>query len=121
VSASKRRRVLDIIATDTTFVRADFRGREVWLGKCLHCNAHLMVDLSGEPISRATIEHIVPRVHGGTDALENLGLACARCNQGKGSRHDPRYLKDERAQKLVARLQERRRERWRPLDAPEQD
>ena len=49
--------------------RAEFRGHEVWLGKCLHCNAHLMVDLQGEPISRATIEHIVPRVHGGTDAL----------------------------------------------------
>jgi 5-methylcytosine-specific restriction endonuclease McrA len=118
VSASKRRRVLDIIATDSTFERADFRGREVWLGKCLHCNAHLMVDLSGEPISRATIEHIIPRTHGGTDALENLGLACARCNQGKGTRHDPRYRTDERAQQLVARLQERRRERWRPLPTP---
>ena len=121
MSASKRRRVLGIIATDSTFERTDFRGREVWLGKCLHCNAHLMVDLNGEPISRATIEHIIPRVHGGTDALENLGLACARCNQGKGSRHDPRYLKDERAQQLVARLQQRRRERWRALDTPEQD
>jgi hypothetical protein len=42
MSASKRRRVLDIIATDATFERTDFRGREVWLGKCLHCNAHLM-------------------------------------------------------------------------------
>lgn len=45
-----------------------------------------MVDLNGDPISRATLEHIIPRTHGGTDALENLGLACARCNQGKGSR-----------------------------------
>jgi 5-methylcytosine-specific restriction endonuclease McrA len=89
MSASKRRRVLDIIATDATFERTEFRGREVWLGKCLHCNAHLMVDLNGDPISRATIEHIIPRTHGGTDALENLGLACARCNQGKGTRHDP--------------------------------
>ncbi len=119
MSASKRRRVLDIIATDSTFERTDFRGREVWLGKCLHCNAHLMVDLNGDPISRATIEHIIPRTHGGTDALENLGLACARCNQGKGTRHDPRYLKDARAQELVTRLQARRRERWRDPDAPD--
>ncbi|MDC0710109.1 HNH endonuclease [Stigmatella sp. ncwal1] len=116
MSASKRRRVLDIIATDSTFERIVFRDHEVWLGKCLHCNAHLMVSLQGEPISRATIEHIIPRTHGGTDALENLGLACARCNQGKGSRHDPRYLKDARAQELVARLQARRRERWRDPD-----
>jgi 5-methylcytosine-specific restriction endonuclease McrA len=113
MSAAKRRRVLGIIATDATFERTLFREHEVWMGKCLHCNAYLMVSRQGEPISRATIEHIIPRTHGGTDALENLGLACARCNQGKGSRHDPRYLKDARAQELVARLQARRRERWR--------
>lgn len=113
VSSSKRRRILDIVATDATFERTESRGREVWLGKCLHCNAHLLIELSGEPISRATIEHIIPQAHGGTDALENLGLACARCNQGKGKRHDPHYPRDARAQELVTRLQARRRERWR--------
>lgn len=118
VSSTKRRRILDIVATDATFERTEFRGREVWLGKCLHCNAHLIIGLDGEPISRATIEHIVPRVHGGTDALENLGLACARCNQGKGSRHDKHYHRDARVRELVERLLERRRERWRdPEDA----
>ena len=113
MGSSKRRKVLDIIATDATFERSEFRGREVWLGKCLHCNTYLMVDLQGEPISRATIEHIIPQAHGGTEELENLGLACARCNQGKGSRHDHRYHKDARAQELVQRLLARRRERWR--------
>jgi len=118
VSSSKRRRILDIVATDATFERTEYRGREVWLGKCLHCNAHLLVGLDGEPISRATIEHIIPQAHGGTDALENLALACARCNQGKGKRHDPHYPRDARAQELVTRLQARRRERWRePEDA----
>jgi 5-methylcytosine-specific restriction endonuclease McrA len=113
MSSVKRRRVLAIIATDATFERTEVRGREAWVGKCLHCNAHLVVSLEGEPISRATIEHIVPRGHGGTDALENLALACARCNQGKGVRHDPHYHRDARARELVARLLERRRERWR--------
>lgn len=113
MSSAKRRRILDIIATDATFERSEFRGHEVWIGKCLHCNTHLIVGLSGEPVSRATIEHIVPQAHGGTQALENLGLACARCNQGKGSRHDHRYHKDARAQELVQRLLARRRERWR--------
>jgi 5-methylcytosine-specific restriction endonuclease McrA len=116
VSSSKRRRVLDIVATDTTFERTEYRGREVWLGKCLHCNAHLAITLEGEPISRATIEHIVPRVHGGTDDLGNLGLACARCNQGKGTRHDRNYHRDERVRELVERLLARRRERWRDPD-----
>ncbi len=116
VSSSKRRRILDIVATDATFERTEYRGREVWLGKCLHCNAHLLIGLDGEPISRATIEHIIPQAHGGTDALENLALACARCNQGKGKRHDPHYHRDARAQELVTRLQARRRERWRDPD-----
>ena len=118
MSSSKRRRILDIVATDATFERTDHRGPEVWLGKCLHCNTFLAISLEGEPISRATIEHIVPRVHGGTDDLSNLGLACARCNQGKGSRHDKHYHRDERVRELVARLLARRRERWRdPNDA----
>jgi 5-methylcytosine-specific restriction endonuclease McrA len=113
MSTAKRRRILEIIATDATFERSEFRGHEVWIGKCLHCNTHLIVDLKGEPVSRATIEHIVPQAHGGTEELENLGLACARCNHGKGRRHDHRYHKDARAQELVQRLLARRRERWR--------
>ena len=42
-----------------------------------------MVALDGEPISRATIEHISPRTAGGTDALENLGLACAAATRAR--------------------------------------
>ncbi|MEW5854856.1 MAG: HNH endonuclease [Myxococcota bacterium] len=113
MASPKRQRVLAIIATDRTFERAEYRGREVWQGRCLHCNAYLLVELSGEAISRATIEHIIPRVHGGTDAPENLGLACARCNQGKGMRHDRNFKRDPRVQEMVERLLQRRRERWR--------
>ncbi len=121
MSHAKRRKILDIIETDNTFERAEHRSREAWLGKCLHCNAYLWVGLDGEPISRATIEHILPKTAGGTDALTNLALACARCNQGKGTRHDPRYHRDARARELVERLLSRRRERWRqpdPRDTP---
>ncbi|NVJ24522.1 MULTISPECIES: HNH endonuclease [Myxococcus] len=113
MSDSKRRKILGIIATDTTFELTEHRGREAWLGKCLHCNAHLVVGLDGEPISRATIEHILPRTAGGTDAPENLGLACACCNQGKGSRHDPHYHRDSRVRELVEKLLARRKQRWR--------
>jgi hypothetical protein len=31
------------------------------------------------------IEHVVARQHGGTDALENLALACPECNFRKGT------------------------------------
>jgi 5-methylcytosine-specific restriction endonuclease McrA len=118
MSTAKRRRILGIIATDRTFERTEHRGREAWLGKCLHCNGHLLVGLDGEPISRATIEHIVPQTAGGTDVLTNLALACARCNQGK-SRHDVKYHRDARARELVERLMARRRERWRDPDGGE--
>ncbi len=112
--------MLGIIATDSTFERVEYRGREVWFGKCLHCNAKLFVSLDGEPISRATIEHIVPQAGGGSDALENLALACARCNHHKGMTHDPHYETDPRAREVVAKLLEKRRRRWRePGPRPE--
>jgi 5-methylcytosine-specific restriction endonuclease McrA len=113
LARGKRQRILAIVATDSTFERAELRGQAVWIGKCLHCNSKLTVAADGEPISQATIEHIVPRTHGGTDALENLGLACARCNMQKGYRHDVQDARDARAREVVAKLLERRRSRWR--------
>jgi hypothetical protein len=92
MSHAHRRRVLAIIATDSTFERAEHRGGGAWIGKCLHCNAHLVVGLDGEPVSRATIEHILPpdgRWHGRAG--------------------EPR----PRVRELVERLLTRRRERWR--------
>lgn len=110
---AKQRTILAIVATDATFVRAEYRGGEAWIGKCLHCGAHLVVGLDGEPISRATIEHILPRSHGGTDDLENLGLACARCNSQKGVRHDSKRRGDARLAEIVEALAARRKARWR--------
>ncbi len=86
-------------------------------GKCIHCNRRLAIDLDGNPLSHETVEHIVPRTHGGTDAIANLAIACSRCNQGKGVRHDPRRWDDEGLQRVIATLQERRAARMRePLD-----
>lgn len=110
---AKQQTILRIVATDATFVRAAYRDGEAWIGKCLHCGGHLVIGLDGEPVSRATIEHILPRSHGGTDDLDNLGLACARCNSQKGIRHDSRRKGDARLAEIVAKLTARRRERWR--------
>jgi len=30
------------------------------------------------------IEHVIPKIHGGTDDLDNLALACIDCNLHKG-------------------------------------
>jgi hypothetical protein len=47
---------------------------------CEYCR--LPQDFSG---LRFHIEHIVARQHGGTDAPENLALACPECNFHKGT------------------------------------
>lgn len=109
----KRRTILAIIATDRTFEQVEHRGRACWAGKCIHCNGVLVVALDGEPISQATIEHIVPLNHGGTDALDNLAVACARCNGGKGRRLDVRPASDPKLREVIDRLRARRAERWR--------
>ena len=37
------------------------------------------------PFRNMTVDHIVPRRHGGTDALDNLQLLCGACNSTKGT------------------------------------
>lgn len=55
--------------------------------RCEYCHSPLW-------LTRAQVDHIVPRACGGTDAVENLALACDRCN-GNKSEHtqavDPLY------------------------------
>ena len=105
---------LSLVAeTDTTFVR---RGPD-WVGKCLICNGPIAFDArTGEG---ATLEHIRARGRGGTEDLENLGVVHGRCNWEKGRRWDPRRRRaatDYDA--FVARLLDRRRDRWRDLQLP---
>jgi 5-methylcytosine-specific restriction endonuclease McrA len=84
----------------------------MWVGKCIHCNAELVVGLDGRTFG-ATLEHILPRHHGGTDDIENLALACERCNVQKGYRLDARRSDDPRLTAVVEALLARRRERMR--------
>jgi len=51
--------------------------RDVFMAPCCYCaKIFLMNDL--------TIEHIIPRSHGGTNDEKNIALACAPCNQERG-------------------------------------
>lgn len=111
----KQRRLLNlqIVATDNTFAQQDVRGTPAWVGKCLHCNARLVVELDGSCGPDVTLEHIRPRTHGGDNDLRNVALACARCNQQKGVRHDHKQAGDAGLQRIVAVLLARRAERWR--------
>ena len=103
--------LLAAAVTDRTFERVTIDGRVAWAGKCIHCNRKLLVADDGRSLGEATLEHIVPRTRGGTNAVVNLAVACARCNREKGIRHD--HKRGQRLEHVVAILQARRRERWR--------
>ena len=56
--------------------------KNVWLrdgGNCQYCSKNI-------PLSEATIDHVIPKSRGGKNEWENITLACAKCNQKKGSR-----------------------------------
>lgn len=112
-SSRTRQQILDIIATDNTFKKVLWRGQTVWQGKCIHCRRKLVVSQTGERLSSVTIEHIVARNHGGDNSPQNLALACSRCNNLKGVRHDKGRTPSARVQEINAKLLEERQRRWR--------
>jgi 5-methylcytosine-specific restriction endonuclease McrA len=101
-------KLVRVAETDQTFRREGSN----WVGKCLLCNGPIAFDpRSGEG---ATLEHIRARRRGGTEELENLGVVHARCNHEKGRRWDPKRRRGaSEYDDFVARLLERRRQRWR--------
>jgi 5-methylcytosine-specific restriction endonuclease McrA len=46
-------------------------------GRCQYCGA------TNRPL---TVDHVIPRLRGGSDTWENLVCACDRCNNRKGDR-----------------------------------
>ena len=49
--------------------------------RCEYCQRRQ----ADSPLMTLHIEHVVPRKHGGDDALDNLAAACSECNLRKGS------------------------------------
>ena len=50
-----------------------------------HCCEYCHLHQEDSPLAALHVEHIIPRIHGGTDQLENLALACVDCNLHKGT------------------------------------
>jgi hypothetical protein len=48
---------------------------------CEYCHLHQ----DDSPLAALHLEHIIPKVHGGEDDLDNLALACIDCNLHKGT------------------------------------
>src|SRR6266853_608587 len=55
--------------------------RERARNACEYCGLHQ----DDSPLAALHIEHIIPKVHGGSDDLDNLALACVDCNLHKGT------------------------------------
>jgi hypothetical protein len=66
---------------------------EKWHRQCAYCGK------SDVPLQ---VEHIQPRVKGGTDRVSNLCLACQKCNQKKGTQDIAVFLKKKPA--LLAKI-----------------
>lgn len=80
------------------------RVRERAGNRCEYCQLHQ----DDSPLATLHIEHVIPKVHGGTDDLENLALACIDCNLHKGTNLtgvDPET-------RQITNLFHPRRERW---------
>jgi 5-methylcytosine-specific restriction endonuclease McrA len=113
MSGRSRRLLIAAAESDATFERVQDRTGDYWVGKCIHCQSRVSIPIDlGEP-AHATLEHILPKTHGGGNELENLAIACRRCNQGKGKRLDHRPITDPKLQQVIALLRARRLERLR--------
>ena len=60
-------------------IRAQVRERAH--NACEYCHLHQ----DDSPLAALHVEHIIPKVHGGSDELNNLALACIDCNLHKGT------------------------------------
>jgi len=60
-------------------VRARVRQRAQ--NACEYCHLHQ----DDSPLAALHVEHIIPKIHGGSDDVENLALACIDCNLHKGT------------------------------------
>src|SRR6266516_3295852 len=48
---------------------------------CEYCQLHQ----DDSPLAALHVEHIIPKIHGGSDDLDNAALACIDCNLHKGT------------------------------------
>jgi hypothetical protein len=85
-------------------LREKAKVRERASNACEYCHLHQ----NDSPLAALHLEHIIPKVHGGDDNLDNLALACIDCNLHKGtnlSGIDPQTG-------VITELFHPRRDRW---------
>lgn len=79
-----------------TYIRKGDAEKTFAYGKCAYCDG-----LSRE--DRLSIDHINPIAKGGDSSLDNLTLACWRCNTYKQHFHIPEFIERVRAKREAVR------------------
>ncbi len=95
--------------TGTEYQQGTLAGFEVreyllakWHRSCAYCEASGV----GPRSVPMNIDHIRPRVKGGSNRVSNLALACVPCNQAKGSRDVAEFVTDPaRLARIAAQAQ----------------
>ena len=64
-------------------------------GRCNGCRVHF-------PFRNLTVDHVVPRAHGGHDGIDNKQLLCAACNSMKGTRTQQALVAKLKADGILA-------------------
>lgn len=54
---------------------------------CHYCGRPLQDSISGYNEDGISLDHVVPQANGGPDSIDNLVLACRRCNSKKKDKH----------------------------------
>ena len=84
--------------------RTKARVRERAGHRCEYCQVHQ----KDSPLAALHVEHIIPKIHGGTDDFNNLALACIDCNLHKG----PNLTGIDPQTNRVTELYHPRQHRW---------
>lgn len=70
--------------------------RSKYNNRCAYCHADLTYARNEGLCIEFTIDHILPRILGGTDDLENLALSCFTCNNDKGILTEEQFRREVR-------------------------
>lgn len=60
---------------------------------CCYCGRAIIAGVHVSVPGAATLEHIVPKVEGGSDDADNLATVCVGCNSSKGAQSMRSWLK----------------------------